>query len=397
MRVYKKQNVYDAAVERIERLFDEFDTVCVSWSGGKDSTVALHMTLEVAERRGRLPIPVLFVDQEAEWSCVIDLARKVMADPRVKPYWLQVPIKLFNATSHDDPWLMCWEPGHKWMREREDISLKENIYGTDRFHAMFTEFFKVTFEGSVANIGGVRAEETPTRTVALTSDATYRDITWGKKLDPKTDKYTFYPLYDWSYTDIWKAIHDHGWEYCKLYDYQYQYGVPTQNMRVSNLHHETAIKNLYYLQEVERDTWDRLQQRLAGISATGHLKDDGMTVKDLPPMFESWQEYRDYLLDKLISDPDHHAIFAKTFAKNDEEFAPLNDNAKEKLGRTEVATLLANDWELTKMNNLYNRTNQPFFGLRRWRKGKRLLPQYLAELKKYYPDVEEKEPINDAA
>jgi predicted phosphoadenosine phosphosulfate sulfurtransferase len=61
--------------------------------------------------------------------------------------------------------------------------------------------------------------------LGLTSYLTYKDITWGKYENRKLEHYVFYPLYDWSYTDIWKAIFDHGWSYCRLYDYMYQYGV----------------------------------------------------------------------------------------------------------------------------------------------------------------------------
>ena len=47
MKVYKSYestNVYEAAVERIEWLFDEFgDNLVVNFSGGKDSTICLHL------------------------------------------------------------------------------------------------------------------------------------------------------------------------------------------------------------------------------------------------------------------------------------------------------------------------------------------------------------------
>src|SRR5690348_3538806 len=127
MRSYLKQNVYEAAKDRIRFLLDEFPTVGVSFSGGKDSTVIFGLMLELSTKK----FPVLFLDQEAEWNSTVDLMRKVMAHPMVDPYWVQCPIKIFNATSGTDEWLMCWEEGKEWVREKEPNSIKENIYGTD--------------------------------------------------------------------------------------------------------------------------------------------------------------------------------------------------------------------------------------------------------------------------
>ena len=51
-KVYKKRDidkdVYTLALERINRTYDIFDNVVVMFSGGKDSTVCLNLTLQVA-------------------------------------------------------------------------------------------------------------------------------------------------------------------------------------------------------------------------------------------------------------------------------------------------------------------------------------------------------------
>jgi len=46
MAIYGTKTVYDAALERIDYLFDEFENVIVTFSGGKDSTLALHKAVE---------------------------------------------------------------------------------------------------------------------------------------------------------------------------------------------------------------------------------------------------------------------------------------------------------------------------------------------------------------
>lgn len=82
MKIYKKQNVYDAAIERVGMLFDEFPNVVVGISGGKDSTAILNIALEVAEQKNRLPLQVLFIDQEAEYQSVIDYIKRLKEDKR---------------------------------------------------------------------------------------------------------------------------------------------------------------------------------------------------------------------------------------------------------------------------------------------------------------------------
>jgi len=54
MKIYSKTNVLTEAENRINRLFDEFENVVIGFSGGKDSTVCLNITLDIAEKRGRL-------------------------------------------------------------------------------------------------------------------------------------------------------------------------------------------------------------------------------------------------------------------------------------------------------------------------------------------------------
>ncbi len=355
MRYYRKQNVFDAALDRIRYIFDEFPEVCVSISGGKDSTVVLNLALIVAEEKNRLPLKVMFVDQEAEWQSVIDHVREVYADTRIEQRWLQVPIKLFNATSTLEPWLMCWEEGKQWIRNKEPDSIHENIYGTDRFIEMFARYLTVEYGKTKAcNLSGVRCEESPARLVGLTTMPTYKWITWGKK--NANGKFTFHPIYDWHWQDVWKAIHDNKWAYCKIYDYMYQYGIPIRNMRVSNVHHETAIQTLYYLQEIEAETWTRVQARLSGVNTAKTLGHEFDVIKTLPWMFDNWTEYRDYLLEHLIQEESSKVQFRKMFATLDKLFVDGRLNPKtvpkyDHLARTQIRAILLNDFHLTTLDN----------------------------------------------
>jgi len=359
---YGNKNVFEMSLERIEYLFDEFENIVVDFSGGKDSTVTLNLALMVAEKRGRLPLKVMFIDQEAEWDCTIEYMKEVMYDPRIEPYWFQIPFRIFNATCSDEPWLNAWDinPDTKWIREKDSIAIHKNPTETDRFGKLFNALHDWLFKGkSYASLAGVRCEESPARRTGLTTFATHKWITWGKVENKKREQFVFYPLYDWSYKDIWKAIHDNNWNYCTLYDYMYQYGISPMKMRLSNVTHETAVDNLFFLQEIEGDLWARLTQRLRGINTTGILKADWKCPKELPFMFEDWQEYRDHLLENLITDPNAKKIMLKQVESDKKQYIP---EIQDKVCKYHIDMILKNDYHGTKAttfaaSHLKERTN----------------------------------------
>ncbi len=46
VREYQEQNVYEALMDRFKLLFEEFDNIYVSFSGGKDSGLLLNLVLD---------------------------------------------------------------------------------------------------------------------------------------------------------------------------------------------------------------------------------------------------------------------------------------------------------------------------------------------------------------
>ncbi len=359
MKIYLQANVFDAALARIRWLFDEFPEVTVAFSGGKDSTVIFNLALIVAREKGRLPLSVFFIDQEAEWQTVIDYIRTTMNRPEVNPLWLQVPYRYTHATSNAHQYFYPWEPGKQWIRAKEPNSIHDNTFGTDRFAALFGGYLKTRHHGEkVCYLAGVRAEESPTRLASLMRGNVYRGVTWGKQEDEK-QHFVFYPIYDWSYTDVWKAIHDHGWAYCSLYDVMYQHGIPTLKMRVSSINHETSVSSLTYLQEVEGQTWNAVTARLEGVNAVNQMQGSWFAPKDLPPMFADWREYRDHLLENLVTKPDIRARFRKQFDAGEQAIAPLYHP---ELWKHQVACIIVDDFEGTKLPKW-------ILGHYRWKRG----------------------------
>jgi len=369
MKIYKTQNVHDAALERIRYFFNEFENVIVSFSGGKDSTIVLNLALQVAEEYNRLPLTVMFLDQEAEWNSTIDYVKKVMYDARVNPMWMQIPLKLYNSTSTTDNWLYCWSEDEKdkWIRDKDPVAWTVNSYETDRFKELFTNIIKKEFKDKkTAVLAGVRAQESPARAMGLTSDATYKHITYGKQLSKTLEHYTFYPIYDWEIKDVWLYIYKNHLDYCKHYDSLYNYGCHINDMRVSNVHHETAVQALFMIQEIDPLLWEKLNIRLSGINTAAHLKFDSIKVpKKLPQMFDSWTEYRDYLLENLIADNAIKKEFTNIFFRGDKIYT--HKKIRDSYAICGVTAILANDTG-AKMDNF--KVNPLVMSYRRWKVGR---------------------------
>ena len=186
--------------------------------------------------------------------------------------------------------------------------------------------------------------------MSLTSAITYKDITWGKRLNEKLGHYTFYPIYDWSYSDVWKYIFDNKIKYNKIYDALFTQGVSIMNMRISNLHHETAIQNLLLIQEIEPLTWVKVAERIDGTNAVKHLKGSAFKCpNDLPFMFKSWKEYALYLSENLTKDDEFIKRMNNYIIKN-QKFM-ITNLVYVDFYKTLVKTILSQDFDFTKLHN----------------------------------------------
>lgn len=357
IKIHSGKNVLQAAKDRINWLFDEFQAkgkpLAVSTSGGKDSTVVYELSRAIAAERG-YPLPVMWLDQECEYESTVEYVRWQMHQPGIVPMWMQIPFRLFNTTDHNEQWLHVWDAEHpeRWIRPKEPDSFQENIYGTDRFAKVLGKIGDRHFTDG-ATMCGLRAEEAPGRRLGLTGEATYKWITWVAWLPHHM---VFSPIYDWTWRDVWKAIHEHGWPYNSHYDAMYQHGVPVPRMRVSNYHHETAVWSLFHLQEIEPETYAKATQRLAGIHTAAHLGAKDFRPQELPFMFDSWLEYRDFLNERLPT-PENKARFERKFASLRKSFPRAYAEIGERLAKAEAHAVISNDWEFVLLDSTF--TNLP--------------------------------------
>ena len=130
----------------------------------------------------------------------------------------------------------------------------------------------------------------------------------------------------------------------------YKHGVKVNDMRISNLHHETSIQNLLLVQEIEPKTWNKVSSRIAGSNSIKHLKSDAFRCpKELPYMFKDWEEYAYYLAENLIKEDKYKNALYKRIDKT-KKFI-INDYIKSDIYRNVINTILSSDWDFTKLNN----------------------------------------------
>ena len=102
-QIYINKTVLECAEERIKTVFDEYENICVSVSGGKDSTVLVHLALKEAHKRDRR-IGIFFLDEEVVYDSTIkqvDYIMNLYPENTIK-LWFQIEFNLTNATSFKD-------------------------------------------------------------------------------------------------------------------------------------------------------------------------------------------------------------------------------------------------------------------------------------------------------
>ena len=314
--IYKETNVFDEALNRIRMLFDNHEDIIVCMSGGKDSTVLFHLALMVAQEKNRLPLKVFWLDQEAEWQHTVDYMDKIMRMPEVEPYWYQIPFDFTNSLSAQTNFLKVFDEScpEMWIHPKSDISIKTNPTSCNRYHDLVKQIPAAITNKACAVLVGMRMSESPRRRMSITGSAgKWHGLTWCTTAIGTTRK--FWPIYDFSDDDVWTAIARNHWEYNKVYDLMYRWGVRKQDMRVSALIHETSWHAIELLQEFEKDTYNRFIARIPGVSTFNHTFDEGDIVpRMLPFAFRDWKEYRDYLL-VHITKPEYWQLFRDRWEK----------------------------------------------------------------------------------
>ena len=316
-RIRKKKgvqkDVLTLARERVSQAFDLFDTVAVSFSGGKDSTAVLNLTIEEAERRGKLPVLVFHYDEEAiPWETV-DYVRRVSKDPRVDFKWLCLPVQHRNACSRKQPYWYPWDPDcpEKWVRPMPEEAITWDMVSgfpiEEEKRPTLPESVGLLFNaekyGRVGMMLGIRADESLTRTRAIlmrSQDNKSFIRPWNDGFSEK-NLFKVYPVYDWNTADIWTAPDEFGWDYNTSYDLMDKAGINPNLQRVAPPYGEEPMGGLWMFKVCFPDIWDKMAYRVHGAAtAARYSQTELYSFGGTPekPMDFSWEDWIRYWLNK---------------------------------------------------------------------------------------------------
>jgi predicted phosphoadenosine phosphosulfate sulfurtransferase len=317
---YLDKNVYEAAQERLKIIFDEFENINVSFSGGKDSGLLLNLCIKyMKENNINRKIFVWHQDFEAQYSETTKYVERTLTAnlDYIKPIWMCLPMRCKTSASMFEQYWIPWEEKKKdiWVRPMPDydcvVNLKNHKFDFYK-HAMLEDDLTVAFApwlhrtyggGGKKTISllGLRAQESLTRWRVVNSKVKtcYKKYLWTTKINE--DVYSGYPLYDWQTEDVWTANAKFDFDYNKLYDLFYEAGLSIDSMRVASPFNECAISSLNLYRVVEPEIWGAVVGRVQGANFSniyGGTHAVAWKNIKLPPN-HTWKSFVEFLLKTL--------------------------------------------------------------------------------------------------
>jgi predicted phosphoadenosine phosphosulfate sulfurtransferase len=319
-KLYLTNDVLTETKKRIQVILNDFNKVYVSFSGGKDSSVMLHLVIEEAKKQNK-KVGVLFIDWECQFDYTIDYVRDVYKKYQeyIEPYWIQTELLTNNSTSMIEPLWKSWDINKKelWVREKEKTgTIKDGYYFPFYFdNITFEEFVPLFAEWysqgeKTACFVGLRAQESLNRYRTIIRDDInrYNDLRYTVKVT--NNCYNIYPIYDWKTQDIWLYNHKEKKSYNKVYDLMYKAGLTINQMRIDEPFGDEARKNLWLYQIIEPKTWQKLVSRMNGVNSGAlYSKENGNILGNLKislPENHTWESFSLFVLETMPPKTSEH-------------------------------------------------------------------------------------------
>ena len=315
---YLTKNVLEAAIERLEIIFNNFDNIYFSISGGKDSSVMIQLANIVAQKLNK-QFDVLFIDLEAQYQYTIKHVYELKELSQIRDFYhISLPIALRNAVSILQPKWICWEEKskHLWVRDLPEDSI--NIHNCpfeffvpgeefEDFMIEFADWYQKKYDGPVAAGIGIRTDESLNRfrTIAFQDNKiTFKDYNWTTKIkfhENHINVYNFYPIYDWRAEDIWGAVSKLDLKFNYVYELMYKNGLSIYEQRLCQPYGDDQRNGLDQFRAIEYETWSKVLNRVNGVNFGNiYCKTTALgNIKSTKPDYMTWQEYTVFLLESI--------------------------------------------------------------------------------------------------
>ena len=128
MQDIRKQNVYDLAQERLRVIFQNFDNIYISFSGGKDSGVLLNLCIDYIRKHNlKRKIGVFHMDYEIQYNMTIDYVERTFKENQdiLDIYHVCVPFRVTTCTSMYEDYWRPWDEDKKavWVRQKPERAM----------------------------------------------------------------------------------------------------------------------------------------------------------------------------------------------------------------------------------------------------------------------------------
>lgn len=314
MRKYNKnKNVYVASIERIKYIFDKFERIYLSFSGGKDSGVMLNLCIDYIRKNNiKNKLGIMILDNEANYEMSLNFMHSIISKNLdiLDVYWCCLPITLpCTVSSYAVEW-QCWGERDKdrWIRPmpKQDYIVNINNHKFDFFYEdMYYQEFWDKFGDWYSNgketacLIGIRTSESLNRFRAIMNEK--KESIDGNMWTKKNTNYVYncYPIYDWRTEDIWTANSKFNWEYNSLYDIFYKAGVPVHKMRVASPFMSESKSSLNLYRVIDPHTWAKLCSRVQGANFIAHYGKQLNYKSFKLPENHTWKSFVKFLLETL--------------------------------------------------------------------------------------------------
>jgi predicted phosphoadenosine phosphosulfate sulfurtransferase len=313
-------NVLEATLKRFELLFTDFENICFSVSGGKDSSTMVQLANIVSSKMNK-KFDVMFLDQEAISKFTVEHINELKKLPQIRRFYhICLPLEEDNGCSFFEPQWIMWDKNKKdiWVRDIPDsidvIHEDNHMFSWFKkgmsdleFYPLFSDWYQKQYNNKIANIVGIRSRESYNRRISINNRYrdTYKSLRWSliqsKNVTGNENIYRFFPMFDWSVNDIWKCVFKFDFKFNKIYEQMYKNGISIYDMRICQPFGVEQRIGLKLFARTEPETWEKIINRVSGANCGslysntklfGHLKTN-------KPKNMTWEQYCCFLIESI--------------------------------------------------------------------------------------------------